>query len=167
MTRVWLIILRIVCAVQLVITAYTGFFLLAALFTSGEFIYLWQAIAFGLIATLPIRVFIVLSNNYPNKPLQPREKKNFNRVFLVNVLLISFLLAFVIYDYREAVRLSKIFVVGASPPSRLDYYYDFIYSLSMLILHLCILYSLFWLRKQINLNANSKQFDFEMEEEHA
>jgi hypothetical protein len=114
---------------------------------------------------LPIRVFIVLSNNYPDKPLQPKEKKNFNRVFLVNVLLISFLLAFVIYDYREAVRLSKIFVIGAPRPSRFEYYYDFFTSLSMLVIHLCILYSLFWLRKQININVNNKQFDFEMEEE--
>lgn len=164
MTRFWLIILRIVCAIQLVITAYTSFFLLAALFTTGEFIYLWQAIAFALISTLPIRVFIVLSNNYPNKPLQPKEKRSFNRVFLLNVLLLSFLLAYVIYDYREAVRLSKTVAAGATQ-SRVVYYYDFIASLSMLILQLSILYSLYLIRKQINLNASDKEFDFEMQDE--
>lgn len=165
MTRFWLIIMRIICAIQLVITVYSSFFSLAAMFTDGGLSYLLQAIAFAIIATLPIRVFMVLGNNYPNKPLEGKEKKNFNRVFLINVALISFLLAFVIRDYREAVRLSKILVVGAPYQSPLSYYYDFIVSLSMLVIHLCILYCLFWLRKQINHNAYKKQFDFEMQDE--
>lgn len=165
MTRFWLIIMKIICAIQLVITIYTSFFSLTALFTDGGFSYFLQAIAFAIIAALPVRVFMVLANNYPNKPLEGREKKNFNRVFLINVLLISFLSAFVIRDYREAVRLSRIFLVGAPYQSPLSYYYDFIVSLSMLVIHLCILYSLFWLRKQINHNAYNKQFDFEMQDE--
>ena len=162
MTRVWLIILRVICAIQLVITIYTSFFLLTVLATGGGFTYFLQAVAFAFIAALPVRVFLVLRNNYPDNVIEGKEKRNFNRVFLINVLLITFLLGFVIRDYREAVRLSKILTVGA-PPSRLTYYYDFITSLSMLIIHLCILYALFWLRKQINLNVNNKQFDFEMQ----
>lgn len=165
MTRFWLIIMRIICAIQLVITIYSSFFSLAALFTEGEFSFFFQAIAFALMAALPIRVFMIFGNNYPNKMLEGKEKRNFNRVFLVNVLLISFLLAFVIRDYREAMRLSKIFVPGGPHQSTLSHYYDFIISLSMLIIHLCILYSLFWLRKQITLNASNKQFDFEMQDE--
>ena len=165
MTRFWLIIMRIICAIQLVIAIYSSFFSLAALFTVGGFTYFFQAIAFAIIATLPIRVFIILSNNYPNKPLQGKEKKNFNRVFLVNFLLISFLSALVIRDYREAERLSNIAIVVAPGQSSLSYYYDFIVYLSMLIIHFCILYSLYWLRTQINLNASNKQFDFEMKDE--
>jgi hypothetical protein len=165
MIRFWLIILRVVCAIQLVITIYTSFFLFTVLVTDGGFTYFLQGIAFAFIAALPVRVFIVLGNNYPDKAIEGKARKNFNRVFLINVLLITFLLAFVIRDYREAVRLSNVLSVGAAPPSRLSYYYDFITSLSMLIIHLCILYSLFWLRKQINLNVNKKQFDFEMQNE--
>jgi hypothetical protein len=157
--------MRIICAIQLVVTIYSSFFSLATLFTDGGFSYFFQAIAFALIATLPIRVFMILGNNYPNKMLEGREKKNFNRVFLVNVLLTSFLLGFVIRDYREAIRLSKMFVAGGPRQSALSHYYDFIISLSMLIIHLCILYSLFWLRKQITLNAGNKQFDFELQNE--
>ena len=109
MTRTWLIILRIICAIQLVITLYISFFLVAALFTGGGFIYLFEAIAFAFIATLPIRVFIVLNNNYPDKIIEGKEKRGFNRVFLINILLIVFLAGFVIRDYKDAVYLSNIF----------------------------------------------------------
>jgi hypothetical protein len=157
--------MRIICAIQLVITAYSSFFSLAGLFIGEGIIYFFQAVAFGFIAALPVRVFIVLNNNYPNKVLDAKEKRSFNRIFLINVLLISFLLAFVIHDYREAVRLSKVFVTGAPYQSSLSYYYEFIISLSLLLIHLAILYSLFWLRRQINRNVNRKQFDFEMQDE--
>ena len=165
MTGCWLIILRILCAIQLVLTIYSSFFSLAGLITVGGVGYLLQAIAFALIAALPMRVFMILGNNYPNKVLEGKEKKIFNRVFLVNVLLISFLLAFVIRDFREAVRLSKISAALAPHQWTFPYYYDFIMSLSMLIIHLCILYSLYWLRTQIIINARNRQFDFEMQDE--
>lgn len=164
MTGFWLIILRIICALQLVVTLYSSFFSLAALFTDGGFDHFLQAISYAIIATLPVRVFLILGNNYPNKMLEGSQKKNFNRVFLINVLLISFLMAFVILDYRQAIHHSKIFAKGSNQ-STLFYYYDFIISLSMLIIHLCILYSLFWLRKQITFNVSNKQFDFEMHDE--
>ena len=159
MTRAWLIILRIICGIQLVITAYSSLFALISLFLGGGFMELIHAIAFALIAALPVRVFIILANNYPDKIIEGRSKKDFNRLFLINILLISYLLAYVIRDFRSGmnnVNESNIFIF---------FFFSFIASLSMLIIHLCILYSLFWLRKTIRLNASNKQFEFEMDKE--
>jgi len=118
-----------------------------------------HAIAFGLIAALPVRVFMVLGTNYPDKVIEGRSKKNFNRIFLINILLISYLLAYVIRDFRSGmdnVNDKGFFIF---------YLFSLIGSLSMLVIHLCILYSLFWLRKQITINASYKDFEFENQDE--
>jgi len=159
MTRFWLIILRIICGIQLVITVYSSLFALTALFTGGGFMELVHAIAFALIAALPVRVFMVLGTNYPDKVIEGRSKKNFNRIFLINILLISYLLAYVIRDFRSGmdnVNDKGFFIF---------YLFSLIGSLSMLVIHLCILYSLFWLRKQITINASYKDFEFENQDE--
>ena len=118
-----------------------------------------HAIAFALIAALPVRVFMVLGINYPDKVIEGRSKKNFNRIFLINILLISYLLAYVIRDFRSGMDIvnDKGFFIF--------YLFSLIGSLSMLVIHLCILYSLFWLRKQITINASYKDFEFENQDE--
>ena len=159
MTRFWLIILRIICGIQLVITVYSSLFALTALFTGGGFMEFVHTIAFGLIAALPVLVFMILGNNYPDKVIEGRSKKNFNRIFLINILLISYLLAYVIRDFRSGmdnVNDKGFFIF---------YLFSLIGSLSMLVIHLCILYSLFWLRKQITINASYKDFEFENQDE--
>ena len=118
-----------------------------------------HAIAFAIIAALPVRVFMVLGTNYPDKVIEGRSKKNFNRIFLINILLISYLLAYVIRDFRSGmdnVNDKGFFIF---------YLFSLIGSLSMLVIHLCILYSLFWLRKQITINASYKDFEFENQDE--
>jgi hypothetical protein len=166
MTRFWLIILRIICITQLIAAIYRGFVSLIGLIQDGHFIYLLQAIAFAIIAALPARVFIIFSNNYPEKPIEGKQKRNFNRLFLINVLLVSFLFGFVFYDYQEVFYIpGEVFSIGGlyQPIS----YFDLILSILMLILHLAILYGLFWLRTTINMNANNRDFDFEMQDENA
>jgi hypothetical protein len=159
MTRFWLIILRIICGIQLVITAYSSLFALTVLFLGGGFMALVDAIAFALIAALPVRVFIILGNNYPDKIIEGKPKKNFNRIFLINILLISYLLTYVIRDFKSgmnSINDNGFFIF---------FLFSFIGSLSILVIHLCILYSLFWLRKQIVINAGYKDFEFENKNE--
>src|SRR6187399_3794031 len=107
MTRFWLIILRIICIIQILIAISKCFVSLVGL-VGGEFVFLLQAIAFALIAALPAFTFIISNNNFPDKPIEGKLKKNFNRLFLINILLISFLFGFIFRDYREGARLSNL-----------------------------------------------------------
>ena len=167
MTRFWLIILRIICIVQIIAAVYRGFISLIGLIQDGHFIYLLQALAFAIITALPVQVFIIFGNNYPDKRIEGKQKTTYNRLFLINVLLVSFLFGFIFYDYQEVFSNPappyNVFSVGGQYQQ--VSYFDLILSITMLILHLSILFGLFWLRTTINVNVNTRQFDFETDEE--
>jgi len=159
MIRFWLVILRIICIIQILIAVFQCFASLVG-FIGGDFVFLLQAIAFALIAALPVFTFIIANNNFPDKPIEGKLKKNFNRLFLINILLISFLFGFVFRDYREGARLSNL---PGFESGYLLFFIPFIFSCIVLIFHFSILYGLYWLRRHINNNTNRKQFDFENE----
>ena len=159
MTRFWLIMLRIVCIIQTLMAIVQCFTSLFGLLMGGGFMLLLQAIAFGFIAALPILAFTIYNNNYPDKLIEGRQKKYFNRIFLINFLLIAFLFGLVFRDYRDAILQSSSMGSGAN----LIFFIPFIISCCILIFHFSILYGLYWLRRHINNNTGSKQFDFEDE----
>ena len=168
MTRFWLIILRIVCIVQILIAVFRCLSSFTGLVLEGEFIFLLQSIAFVFIAILPILTFNISNNFFPDKLIEGRRKKNFNRIFLINFLLIAFLFGFVFQDfkdYRNSVKISHTFSEAAKYRLPVAYLISFIISCVMLIFHFSILYGHYWMRRYINNNANRKQFDFEMEDE--
>ena len=164
MTRFWLIILRILCIIQILIAIAQCLSSFTGLILHGEYIFLLRSIAFSFIAMLPTITFNISNNFFPNKIIEGKSKKKFNRIFLINFLLISFLFGLVFQDfkdYRNAVNLSNIFP---------DVYQPLIFSLISLIIscvilifHFSILYGHYWMRRYINNNANRKQFDFEDE----
>ena len=162
MIRFWLVILRIISGIQLVIAVFKGFSSLIGLLQDGEFIYFFQVASFAFIAALPVQVFLIISNNFPDKPIEGKQKKNFNRLFLLNFLLIAFLFGFIFYDYKEAISLSDS--LGTPYPV---FFINFFISVMMLVFHFCILFGLYWLRNHINLHADPQQFDFEMQNENS
>jgi hypothetical protein len=161
MTRFWLIMLRIICIIQTLIAIVQCFISLFGLLMGGGFMLLLQAVAFGFIAALPILAFTIYNNNYPDKLIEGRQKKIFNRIFLINFLLIAFLFGFIFRDYRDAILQSGSLGLGSE--LYLVFFIPFIISCCILIFHFSILYGLYWLRQQINNNVTSKQFDFEDE----
>jgi len=162
MTRFWLIMLRIICIIQILIAISKCFISFVGLI-GGQFVFLLQAIAFALIAALAVFTFVISNNNFPDKPIEGKLKKNFNRLFLINVFLISLLFGFVFKDYKQAMSLSD--EVGHL---YFIFFIDLSISLVMLLFHFSILYGLYWLRSQINNNtSSSKQFDFEKQDEMA
>ena len=161
MTRFWLLILRIICILQTLVAIVQCFTSLFGLLMGGGFMLLLQAIAFGFIAALPILTFTIYNNNYPDKLIEGRQKKYFNRIFLINFLLIAFLFGFVFRDYRDAILQSRSLGLDTGP--YLVFFIPFIISCCTLIFHFSILYGLYWLRRQINNTISSKQFDFEDE----
>jgi hypothetical protein len=168
MTRFWLILLRIVCIMQILIAAFQCLSSFTGLVLNGEFIFLLQSIAFALIAIFPIITFNISHNFFPDTLIEGRLKKNFNRIFLINFLLISFLFGFVFQDfknYRSSVKISDIVSIDGVYRPRISYLISFIISCVILIFHFSILYGHYWMRRYINNNANRKQFDFEMQDE--
>ena len=161
MTRFWLIMLRIICILQTLIAIVRCLTSLFGLLMGGGFMLLLQAIAFGFIAALSILTIAIYNNNYPDKPVDGRQKKYFNRIFLINFLLIAFLFGFVFRDYRDGILQSRTLGVGSG--FDLVFFIPFIISCCTLIFHFSILYGLYWLRRQINNTISSKQFDFEDE----
>ena len=163
MIRFWLILLRIICIIQLILAVFQCFFSLIG-FLSGQFVFLFQAIAFGLIALLPIFTIVLIGNNFPDKIVAGKQKKNFNRIFLVNFLLIAFLFGFFFKDLRHVQTIAK---ATATPLYQLHIFFldGLLISFVMLVFHFFILYGLYWLRNHINYNASRKQFDFEMQNE--
>src|SRR5688572_14939699 len=106
MIKFWLILLRIICILQIMLAVFQCFFSLIG-FLSGEIVFLLQAIAFGLIALLPIFTIVLIGNNFPDKIIAGKQRRNFNRIFLVNFLLISFLFGFFFKDLRYAQTMAK------------------------------------------------------------
>ena len=161
MTMFWLIILRIVCITQILIAIFLCFSSLFGLLMGSGIMSLLQAIAFGFIAALPVLTITIYNKNYPDKSIEGRQKKYFNRIFLINFLLIAFLFGFVFRDYRDAIVQSRSLGLGSGV--YLVFFIPFILSCCILIFHFSILYGLYWLRRQINNNGSRKQFDFEEE----
>ena len=168
MTRFWLMILRIVCIIQILIAIFECLSSLTGLVLEREFMFLLQSIAFAFIAILPIITFNISNNYFPDKIIEGKPKKNFNRIFLINFLLISFLFGFVFQDfrnYRNSIKISHIVSIAGVYRPLVSYLISFVMSCVMLIFHFSILYGHYWLRRYINNNTNHKQFDFEMQDE--
>jgi hypothetical protein len=161
MTRFWLIMLRIICIIQTLIATFLCLSSFVGLLMSGDLILLLSVIAFGFIAVLPIFTFTVFNRNYPDNLIEGRQKKYFNRIFIINFLLIAFLFGFVFSNYQTATLESKSMNEGSG--TDLVFFIPFFISCCILIFHFGILYGLYWLRRQINTNVSSKQFDFEDE----
>ena len=163
MIKFWLIVLRIICIIQVILAVFHSFVSLIGFF-SGQFVFLFQAISFGLIALLPILTLVLINNNFPDRIIAGKQRKNFNRVFLINFLLIAFLFGFFFNDLRNAQAVAKIM---ATPFFKLGIFVlgNLLISFIMLVFHFFILYGLYWLRSHINYNASRKQFDFEMPNE--
>jgi cytochrome bd-type quinol oxidase subunit 2 len=161
MTRFWLTLLRIICIIQVLITTFLCLSSFIGLLMSGVLILLLSVIAFGFIAVLPIFTFTVFNRNYPDKLIEGRQKKYFNRIFLINFFLIAFLFGLVFSNYRAANLQSKASDAGSG--FDLISFTPFIISCCILIFHFSILYGLYWMRRQINNNVSSQQFDFEDE----
>lgn len=163
MTGTWLILLRLICILQFVLAAFYSFSSLSTLILNGKFFNIFQVLAFGLVGCLPALALFIMGNNYPDKAIVGRLKKNFNRLFLINILLISFLAGAVIYDYRQLRSFSDI--MGKSVFSmQFGFFTALIISAAMLVFHLLILYGLYWLRVRIYNNFLDKKFEFENEE---
>ena len=151
---------RLICVAQLILAAWYGIIELLNLFSAGEFGYLVQAACYFFIGWLPVFALSLLSSNYPDKPVVGGQKKVFNRLFIVNFLLLCFLFAFIFDQYRNLSVLAKYTNVSFFGLP-VDFYIKFFLYTCMLIFHFLILYGLYHLRVSLADNFANKKFEFE------
>lgn len=92
---------RVVCIFQFLLVALqllnAGFYVFAGQYPGY---YLYKTVCFGLILAFMSQTLSILNYNYPDLPLGLRQKRSFNMLFLLNVLMIAFLFAQLISQWR-------------------------------------------------------------------
>ncbi len=119
-----------------------------------------RAIAYGLIFWLAAFGLSIFKKLYPDQPVTGKDKKLFNRLFLINFFLSAFLFALVFAERRNLQVYGRMFgLSGTELP--FEFYIQLIAYLLMLIFHLLILYGLYNLRLLLYSNYRKKKFEFE------
>jgi hypothetical protein len=117
-------------------------------------------VLFTSIMLLTILAVNLLNNNYPDDPVEGKQKKSFNRLFIVNFLFLTFLFGFIIAEFRSLNKLA-----GAAGKYLSDLPFSIflmliVYS-CILIFQLVILYGLYKLRLELYSNFLKRKFEFE------
>ncbi|MET0393609.1 MAG: hypothetical protein ABW019_10735 [Chitinophagaceae bacterium] len=151
---------RAVCLLQIVLTTIVLFHSLLYFFESPGFGTISRLIVFLLSLLLATFTLHLINNNYPDNPVAGRQKKTFNRLFLLNFMALAFLFGFI---FAEVQLISSALALTTLPAYRLPFLFLApVVSYSMiLLLQLVILYGLYDLRRQLDMNFRKKKFDFE------
>jgi hypothetical protein len=112
------------------------------------------------ILLLTILAVNLLNNNYPDEPVEGRQKKSFNRLFLINFLFLAPLFGFEIAEFRS---LSQLANLTSKQLFELPFsiFLMLINYSGVLILQLLILYGLYKLRIELYQNFTRREFEFE------
>jgi hypothetical protein len=153
-------IFRTICIIQLLAAS---FFSLKHVITSFRFLTFSNIAGLGLFTAILFLCVLginLVNNNYPDEPVDGAQKKTFNRTFLLNFLMLSFLFGFTLAEFRELKSVATLYntTVFELPPR----YFIILFSyLLVLVLQLFILYGLFKLRLELSSNFRKRKFEFE------
>lgn len=151
---------RAICIVQMIAAAVNVLDILFTFFRYASWGGLIGLILFTAILLLTILAVNLLNNNYPDDPVEGKQKKSFNRLFLINFLFLSFLFGFIIAEFRSLNKLSISLSVDFYSLPLGIFLMLFVYS-ATLILQLLILYGLYKLRLELYSNFMKRKFEFE------
>ena len=157
-----MILFRIICVFQLLITVFLTCTSLVNFVQNGRFYFALESFFFMLMAALSILGLNVVSNNYPDKPITGATKSFFNWVFLLNFLLLAFLFA-LFFSGIKTLRLASELVNKPVLSLPVQLLVSFFIITMMLVFHFAILYGLYRLRRTIHQNFYEKTFEFENE----
>lgn len=154
---------RICCIIQMVLVAFQMMLSLAGLFYRKQLIYpVTEGIAYNLIFFFVYMGLSLLNYNYPDTPLTQKQKRNFNWLFLINFLLIAYLFAQLIAEWRVVI--PWITLVEGSFFNYLSLVAMLVMNIFIFVLHLVFLGGMFQLRRVIYQNTMKNwynQFDEE------
>ena len=154
---------RIICALQLVCALYFAMDAFASFLNSGRFMSAVALLSMLLVGALAGLGISLLSRNYPAAPVEGKQKKTFNRLFLVNILLLALLFA------KMFSLLSGLRKLGSYADTNWynfswQFTYPFYLSVFVLLAQFIILFGLYFLRRELYDNFTRKKFEFENSE---
>jgi len=153
-------IFRIICIVQILAASANLLEALANFFLHISFDSIVGLGFFTAVMLLCILGINLVNNNYPEEPVQDKQKKVFNRLFLLNFLFLTFLFGFIFREYRE---LNDFSILTGKDffDIPFSHFIALIVYVWMLIVQLAILYGLYRLRLELYANFMKKKFEFE------
>lgn len=151
---------KTICILQMIAAAFNELDILFNFFRQAT----WGGLV-GLLVFLAILLMTILgvnlvNQNYPDEPVEGRQKKNFNRLFLLNFLFLAPLFGYVIAEFRS---LSQLANLSSRQLFELPFtiFLMFITYIAVLVMQLFILYGLYKLRIELYVNFRKREFDFE------
>ena len=141
-------IFRIVCILQTILAGFYAGLSFVYLMQSGSGIQVLNMICFTAIALFASLGTSMIANNYPDTLLSTPQKRYFNYLFIINFLLISFIIAH-IYSQRYI-----LFLIGLDLPffHTVLVYMPITMFVLIFIFQLRILYGMFRLRRELYHN---------------
>jgi hypothetical protein len=153
-------IFRLICVLQMTISALILFSTLFDFFRNPSFGDVFKLLLFLLTIMLSILAVNTLNNNYPDTPVTGNQKKNFNRLFLLNFIFLAVLFGLIIAEYRQVSEIAELFNRQILQ-LRFSYYVTLLGYVAVLIFQFVILYGLYELRRILYMNFRKKKFEFE------
>ena len=152
---------QVCCCLQILLSALHGIVSFIGVF---QYIhpmqFILRAIAYGFIFWLAAFGLSIFNKLYPDQPITGKDKKLFNRLFLINFFLSAFLFALVFAELGRLQDYIRMFgLSGTELP--FEFYIPLIAYLLMLLFHFLILYGMYNLRIQLYHNYRKKKFEFE------
>jgi hypothetical protein len=144
----------------MIIAAFVLFKSLIDLFKDTGFGDVARIFVFLMILSISILAINILNNNYPDIPVQGKQKRTFNWLFLLNFLFLAFLFGFITSEYKSVKQIAAIFNEGIFEMS-FEWFITLIAYILVLIFQLIILYGLYVLRRKLYDNFMKQGFEFE------
>lgn len=151
---------RILCIFQLILVSFVLIRLMLTHFLPFRVITLLLGLVYLLAFLLAALGGTLINSNYPDTPVVGPQKRWFNRLFLLNFLMLSVHFGRVIADIRSLQRILDLFdFAHASVPWRV--WAELSLNPVMLIFQLLILFGLYKLRRELSANFAARSFEFE------
>lgn len=154
---------KVCCIVQMVLVALQLMLSVSSLFWRAQLIYpITESVAYTLIFIFVYMGLAILNDNYPDVPLTPKQKRHFNWLFLLNFLLIAYVFAQLLVEWKGVFPI--IFEIEAPLRTYIMLISLVTINLLIFILHLVFLGGMYKLRRTIYENTVNQwvnQFDEE------
>jgi hypothetical protein len=118
----------------------------------------FEGLCYGLMMIFLYQGFTILNDNYPDTPLSLGQKRNFNVLFLANFLLVAFLFAKVVVQWRYVRSIISGFTL--EPRGQFLIFLPLLMATMVFVLNLVHLAGMYRLRTMIQEN-NQKKIDDE------